>query len=288
MSIRDRIQKARERAFPPKEKTLRLTSAALDMIQRYRSLEENADAVFCVETVPHPIGFTVKVTFDPNESPLRSEFEQPVAVSDEDWERLREFEIDVHEGRFVARANVRVHMAETPNPASRKFMVNRTLIVDGTAIAERSSLSADPPLLISMLFEISQVDSLFFCEDWVSVTVTPDSAWTDDVHRAVGRVLQAWFAHGGAPLDPQTADGLQAEDEVTKKIIGILDEVVRPQVQQDGGDLVFAGFSEGVVSLYMRGSCSGCPSSTATLKHGVERLLKESVPEVREVTATIA
>ena len=107
--------------------------------------------------------------------------------------------------------------------------------------------------------------------------------WSE-LESEVGKRLQAYFAHGGAPLPPLAKDAMHL-DAIEQKIVDVLEEVVRPAVQKDGGDIMFAGYAEGRVQLYMLGSCVGCPSSLATLKMGVETLLKDAVPEIREVVA---
>jgi Fe-S cluster biogenesis protein NfuA len=119
----------------------------------------------------------------------------------------------------------------------------------------------------------------------VTVTKHPDVEWTD-IAQSVVDAVKGCLSDGGSALGPAwEAPEHSDESEVVGRIIRILEEEVRPAVAMDGGDIVFAGFRDGIVELYMQGSCSGCPSSTATLKHGIEARLRDEVPEVQGVVA---
>jgi Fe-S cluster biogenesis protein NfuA len=264
---------------------LTLTQVAQDEIQRrLTGGGDGEDLAFFVLTQPSPLGFNVGVGFEPRGEdparPARPEFEVPVQVGDEDWERLIGFTIDYREERFVTMSDVSVHVAETPNPESRKFIVNRDLMTAGSATYNRPS-GEDVPPLVRLLLEIPQIRPLFFIQNFCSVTQEPGTNW-EEIQSEIGKRLQGYFAHGGAPMTSQARDDADY-GEVEKKIIGVLEDVVRPAVQRDGGDIAFAGYEDGVVQLYMLGSCVGCPSALATLKMGVESLLKDEIPEIREV-----
>ena len=179
-------------------------------------------------------------------------------------------------------ANVAVHVSGTPNPETLKFMVNRELMTEGTASFARPAKDEDP-ILVRYLLELPELKSLFIMNNFCSATREPGADW-ENLRNEVGKRLQAYFAHGGAPLEPVERD-LSRLSEVERKIIEILEEVIRPAVADHGGDIAFAGFEDGIVQLYLMGSCMGCPSSVATLKMGVENLLKERIPEVTEVVA---
>lgn len=278
MAIRNLLR----RSEPGESADLVLTSAAKEAIGK-----RGADgAEFFVTTQPSRRGFNVGVGYElPGEETdrrQRNELGVPLWISDEDWERLRGYTIDFRDGRFVTSTNVSVHVAETPNPESRKFMVSRPLILDGSATFRRPS-DEQAPVLVNYLLEIEAVQSLFIIQNFCTVTRASGASWPD-LETEVGRRLQAYFAHGGAPIAAPQRDDQQL-DEVERKIVEVLEDVVRPAVQRDGGDIRFAGYSDGTVQLYMLGSCVGCPSSLATLKMGVEQLLKDAVPEVREVVA---
>jgi Fe-S cluster biogenesis protein NfuA len=261
---------------------LSLTPAAREAI-RQRAAEGVA---FFVTTQPSRLGFNVGVGYEtPTEGTNRrprAEFDVPLRISDQDFGRLRGYTIDFREGRFVTTTNIVVQVAETPNPESRKFMVSRPVMEEGSGTFHRPS-DENAPILVNYLLELEDVQSLFFIENFCSVTRTPGANWPE-LEAEVGRRLQAYFAHGGSPLVPPARDEMQL-NETERKIVDVLEDVVRPAVQRDGGDIRFAGYSEGTVQLYMLGSCVGCPSSLATLKMGVEQLLKDAVPEVREVIA---
>ncbi len=285
MGIRDTIRSMRDSGGSGDRAGLTITEAAREEIRRRLDAHEgDDDLAFFVVTQPSRLGFNVGVGFEPTSSdrPLRDEYPVPVQIADEDLERLRGYTIDVRDNQFVSMANVTVHVAETPNPESLKFMVNRELMTEGTATFSRPVTENDP-ILARYLLEVPEVKSLFLMNNFCSVTRAAEADW-DTLRQEVGKRLQAYFAHGGAPLEPVERD-LSQVSEVERKIIGILEEVIRPAVAQHGGDIAFAGFEDGIVQLYLMGSCMGCPSSVATLKMGVENLLKEQVPEVTGVVA---
>ena len=261
---------------------LALTPSARDAI-RQRAVE---GVEFFVTTQPSRLGFNIGVGYETpageSDRRRREDVDVPLRISDEDWERLRGYTIDFRDGRFVTTTNVTVHVGETPNPESRKFMVSRPVITEGSATFHRPS-DESAPILVNYLLELEGVNSLFFIGNFCTVTRMPGATWPE-LEAEVGRRLQAYFAHGGSALVAAPLDVMRL-DETERKIVEVLEDVVRPAVQRDGGDIMFAGYSEGTVQLYMMGSCVGCPSSLATLKMGVEKLLKDAVPEVREVVA---
>jgi Fe-S cluster biogenesis protein NfuA len=285
MGIRSAIRSMREGGSRGPGRDLVLTEAAVEEARARLSTAGEAIAFF-VLTQPSTLGFDVGVGFEPLDTESsrrpRPEFEFPVLISDEDWDRLAGFTIDFREGRFVTFSDVTVHVAETPNPQSRKFIVNRDFMTEGSATYTRPVKEQDSSLA-KLLFEIPQVKMLFFINNFCSVTQEAGTNW-DEFQNEVGNRLQGYFAHGGLAMIPPPADDANYS-EVERKIMGILEDVVRPAVQRDGGDIAFAGYEEGTVQLYMLGSCVGCPSSMATLKMGVENLLKDAVPEVHEVVA---
>jgi len=177
----------------------------------------------------------------------------------------------------------------TPNPASLKFLPGRTVMASGTAhFAEAADAGRSP--LAKRLFEIDGVTGVFFGSDFISVT-KGEGEWQHLKPAILGAIMEHYLSGDavaeGAPAGgkAQEADeDFALEDEETVKTIKeLLETRVRPAVAQDGGDITFQGYRDGVVFLHMRGACSGCPSSTATLRHGIENLLKHFVPEVQEV-----
>ena len=173
----------------------------------------------------------------------------------------------------------------TPNPATLKFLPGRAVMAAGTAHFATAEDAAARSPLARRLFEVDGVRGVFLGADFVSVTKADDLEW----HVLKPPILGALMEHlsAGLPvLDPGAADGAAdavPDNETVAQIKDLLDTRVRPAVAQDGGDIVFHGFEDGVVYLHMQGACAGCPSSTATLKMGVENLLKHYVPEVARV-----
>ena len=182
----------------------------------------------------------------------------------------------------------------TPNPATLKFMPGQTVMEAGTRdFPDAGSAAASP--LASALFDSGQIEGVFFGRDFISVTAAPGVDWRV-LKPQVLEVLLDHFA-SAAPLfragsaaeisvPPAEAIGDAPEDaEIVAQIRELIETRVRPAVAQDGGDIVYRGFREGTVYLALHGACSGCPSSTMTLKNGIESLLKHYVPEVEAVEA---
>ncbi|MCW8914262.1 MAG: NifU family protein [Magnetovibrio sp.] len=173
----------------------------------------------------------------------------------------------------------------TPNPATLKFLPGQAVMPSGTANFTDAESAANSPLALR-LFEIEGVDGIFLGGDFVTVTKADDAQW--DVVKP--RVLAAVMDHFTQGLDVITVtEGEDAGDDndsdTVKQIKELIETRVRPAVAQDGGDIVFRSFEEGVVYLHMQGACAGCPSSTATLKNGIENMLRHFIPEVQEVRA---
>ncbi len=178
-----------------------------------------------------------------------------------------------------------MHAERTPNPDSLKWVLGRR-VVEGT---ESAHFPEAPPREVSplaaRLFEVEGVAAVFLAANFVTVTKRADCEWTD-LAQPVVDVLKECLAGDGAALGPAYRPQTSGEEgDLVERIRTILDQEVRPAVAMDGGDIVFAGFRDGVVEVYLQGSCSGCPSSTMTLKQGIEARLMEAIPEVREVVA---
>lgn len=183
----------------------------------------------------------------------------------------------------------------TPNPATLKFLPGQEVMAVGTREFTNEDEAAASPLA-DALFSLGDVTGVFFGRDFISVTAAPGVSWADLKPQVVAMLLDHFVS--GAPLfagADATGIAVAAEDEdlgddpadaeIVAQIRDLIETRVRPAVANDGGDIVYRGFREGVVFLTMQGACSGCPSSTATLKHGIESLLKHYVPEVTEVRA---
>jgi Fe-S cluster biogenesis protein NfuA len=174
----------------------------------------------------------------------------------------------------------------TPNPASLKFLPGRDVLGAGTA-EYRTPSEAESSPLAERLFALPGVGGVFLGNDFITVTKT-GGEWQHLKPAILGAIMEHFLSGMPVLRDPPENEGgeefYEEEDSDTVATIKELIETrVRPAVAQDGGDITFRGFRDGVVFLNMRGSCAGCPSSTATLKHGIENLLRHFVPEVREI-----
>ena len=175
----------------------------------------------------------------------------------------------------------------TPNPATLKFLPGRPVLEGGTLDIQSKDAAAQSPLAIR-LFDVANVGGVFFGSDFISVTKTGGD-WQQMKPAILGVIMEHYMS--GTPLladDVQPAaaadEFFDAKDaETVATIKDLIETRVRPAVAGDGGDITFRGYKEGIVYLNMKGACSGCPSSTATLKHGIQNLLRHYVPEVVEV-----
>jgi Fe-S cluster biogenesis protein NfuA len=173
----------------------------------------------------------------------------------------------------------------TPNPATLKFLPGRSVMDTGTADFASSGSALRSPLATA-LFRLDGVGRVFLGGDFVTVTRNDETDWQTLKPRVLGAIMDHFVS--GLPVIDSDEDSVEedvdpADQEIVEAIKELLDTRVRPAVAGDGGDIVFRGFRDGVVRLHMQGSCSGCPSSTATLKYGIENMLKHYVPEVVSV-----
>ena len=170
----------------------------------------------------------------------------------------------------------------TPNPATLKFLPGREVMGAGTADFATAASAAQSPLA-DALFQLPGVSRVFLGGDFITVTKSDLADWQTLRPEILGAVMEHFVAN--RPVMEGASDALDEdvapEDrEIVEQIKELLDTRVRPAVASDGGDIVFRGYREGVVLLHMQGACSGCPSSSATLKHGIENMLRHYVPEV--------
>ena len=180
----------------------------------------------------------------------------------------------------------------TPNPATLKFLPGRTVLGDGT-LERRDKAEAVKSPLAEKLFDIQGVGGVFLGSDFITVT-KQDAEWPQLKPAILGAIMEHFMS--GAPLlkagesggnDDENEFFESADEEIVTTIKDLIETRVRPAVANDGGDITFRGFKEGIVYLHMKGACSGCPSSSATLKAGVENMLKHYVPEVTRVEQTL-
>jgi Fe-S cluster biogenesis protein NfuA len=189
-------------------------------------------------------------------------------------------------GRAAMEVPLFIETEQTPNPATLKFLPGRSIMASGTADFTGAEKAERSPLA-SRLFQIEGVTGVFLGSDFVTVTKADGRSWQVLKPAILGVIMEHLTANRPILLEESAAaapaGGAGEEDELTAQIRELIDTRVRPAVAQDGGDIIFQGFEHGVVYLHMQGSCAGCPSSTATLKMGIENMLKHYVPEVVEV-----
>jgi Fe-S cluster biogenesis protein NfuA len=177
-----------------------------------------------------------------------------------------------------------IETEQTPNPASLKFLPGRAVMPAGTANFT-SAEACDRSPLAQRLFGVPGVVGVFLGADFVSVSKDDAEDWYRLKPAVLGAIMDHFTAGAPVFLGEVDADDTEEDDEIVTQIKELLETRVRPAVAQDGGDIIFHRFEDGVVYLQMHGSCSGCPSSTATLKAGIENMLRHYVPEVTEVRA---
>lgn len=179
-----------------------------------------------------------------------------------------------------------IQTEETPNPLTLKFLPGQTVLEKGTKDYSRDSSYTESPLAIQ-LFKIAEVKSIFLKENFISVTKTPTAKWSDLKLEILTQLTEFFLNNQPVVTENSSAEDVSSGqvDPVSEQIRILLEEKIRPAVAQDGGDIIFDHFQDGIVYLKMQGACVGCPSSTATLKSGIENMLRHYVPEVQEVRA---
>ena len=197
----------------------------------------------------------------------------------------------------ASKSPVMLYTEQTPNPESLKFVTNR-MLHRGTADFREEELAREWSPLASALFDFPYVKGVYICNNFVTVSKEFNYAWEDIMLKlksfikefidADGVILNDGFEEAMAKLEEEQSVGYEYtgdEAELVKKIKELIDTYVKPAVEMDGGNIEFKSFNEGVVTVVLQGSCSGCPSSTVTLKAGIEGMLKRMVPQVTEVVS---
>ncbi|UOR05482.1 NifU family protein [Hymenobacter aerilatus] len=196
-----------------------------------------------------------------------------------------------------AASPVSIYAEASPNPESMKFVLNATLLSDGVSVDYPNVEAAANSPLAQELFNFDYVGRVFIAANFVTITKTTEHQWTQLIPEL--RTFLKSYVEANGPIftvDPAeeqraaqqaaaTGDHSEQDQQTSQKIIDLLDNYVRPAVEQDGGNITFKSYNNGVVTVNLQGSCSGCPSATVTLKSGIENLLKRMVPEVTEVVA---
>lgn len=171
----------------------------------------------------------------------------------------------------------------TPNPNSLKFNTNREILASGTAFYSSLEKASGSPLA-QKLFSVESIAEVFIGHEFVTVTRSADvKSWAKIISQVTEIIRKQLESGEPAVVEMPFAHGSDENSEIARKIIEVLDERIRPAVARDGGDIIFDSYENGIVRLHLQGACSTCPSSIATLKGGVESMLRELIPEVREV-----
>ncbi|MDX1702443.1 MAG: NifU family protein [Melioribacteraceae bacterium] len=192
---------------------------------------------------------------------------------------------------------IMLYTEQTPNPESLKFVTNK-MLYSGTADFREKELAEEWSPIAAALFEFPYVKGIYICNNFITVTKELNYSWEDIMLKLKefiknfisegNEIISEGFSDAMAKLESQSGVGYQytgKEAELVKKIKELIDTYVKPAVEMDGGNIEFQSFNDGIVSVLLQGSCSGCPSSTVTLKAGIEGMLKRMVPEVKEVVA---
>jgi Fe-S cluster biogenesis protein NfuA len=201
----------------------------------------------------------------------------------------------------IVKQPVIIYAESTPNPASMKFVANQLLVPEGGTAQYLSKSEAMDAPLVAKLFDFPFVKAVFVASNFITVTKTDLLKW-EDITLELRSFIREYIAAGSPviitlpkseiPIDntftatkPVFTEHVIPTTEIEVKIVEILEQYIRPAVEGDGGSITFKGFQDGIVTVQLRGSCSGCPSSTITLKAGIEGLLKRMIPEVTEVVS---
>jgi len=199
--------------------------------------------------------------------------------------------------KTAAKSPVMLYTEQTPNPESLKFVTNR-MLYKGTADFREEELAQEWSPIATALFELPYVKGVYVCNNFVTVTKEFNYAWEDIMLKLKefikayiedGKdILKEGFAEAMEKLEAERGAGYEYSEgdaELVKKIKDLIETYVKPAVEMDGGNIEFKSWDKGIVTVVLQGSCSGCPSSTVTLKSGIEGMLKRMVPEVQEVVA---
>ena len=181
-----------------------------------------------------------------------------------------------------------IQTEQTPNPQTLKFLPGKVVMDEGTAFYQNIEEAADSPFA-RRLFGIEGVEGVFFGSDFITITKNEKFEWQAMKPSVLGGIIDHFNSNDKTVEKENSKESQQSfeqnedDSEIVKQIKELLDTRVRPAVAMDGGDIIYNNFENGIVYLKMQGACSGCPSSTATLKMGIENMLKHYIPEVQEV-----
>jgi Fe-S cluster biogenesis protein NfuA len=197
----------------------------------------------------------------------------------------------------ATKSPIMLYTEQTPNPESLKFVTNR-MLYQGTADFREEELAREWSPLASAIFDQPYTKGVYICNNFVTITKQINYAWEDIMLQAKkfiknyveegGAIISEGFAEAMAKIEAEKGVGYEYtgdEAEIVQKIKELIETYVKPAVEMDGGNIEFKSFNEGIVTVVLQGSCSGCPSSTVTLKSGIESMLQRMIPEVKEVVS---
>ena len=182
--------------------------------------------------------------------------------------------------------NINIYLEANPNPNSLKFVTDKMLLDEGIIKDYPDKQSASDSPLAKSLFDFEYIDRVFIMSNFITITKNNQVIW-DDIKLEIRNYLKKYLEEGKIILEPKKLKKREKipDREIDKKIVEVLEEYIKPAVEQDGGTIQFESFKKGTVKVSLQGACSGCPSSMITLKSGIEKLLKRFIPEVQEVVA---
>ena len=171
----------------------------------------------------------------------------------------------------------------TPNPNSLKFIPGKIVCSTGSfEVTKNDNVNNE---LIKNILSVNGVEGIFLSKDFISVNKHDENSWDDIKHIVISHINEFYASGKEFVINKDLMDQSENLDEIEKRIVQLLEEKIRPAIARDGGDIKFKEFKDGIVKVQLQGSCSGCPSSTMTLKQGVQNLLRHYLPEVKEVKA---
>lgn len=185
---------------------------------------------------------------------------------------------------MMENKSVNIYLEANPNPNSLKFVADYMLVEPGRNYDFPDKESAKNAPLASELFDYDYVRRVFYMSNFITVTKTQDKEWME-IQDELKDHIRKFLESGKAILEVAAVEAVAEETEMDLKIKVLLEEYVKPAVEQDGGAIEYKSFENGIVKVFLQGSCSGCPSATITLKAGIENLLKSQIPEVKSVVA---
>ena len=232
-----------------------------------------ADHGVHLTAAPSAGGFLVIADEGPAQGPPPPGFDDvAISAADADLDRMRGLILDYREGRWAVSLDLTLRARETPNPDGRLYLCDRLLATGRPLYYTKAEGN---PALVGRLLGLANVEAILLRENTVTIERTPNAPW-DAIDRAVDAEIREYFLMCGHEIDAATLPS--SDDPFEQQVMAVLREKVLPGIHQDGGDMELLGIEEGVVRVSLQGACRSCPASSATLKHGIERTLREAFP----------